>query len=195
MWGKVSRFFSSPPSYIHGFSTLQNSYERFNKSFAFLTWILLKTVNSILGNGREYITDVCVQISHFPGWPCSHRKRKATVEVSPRWNRSLTASLLASTNFISWQKPARFFTITVPDVNFQCSRSLAGKTSCFTNNPWKPRKFSHRETFVAYSISTMCLDMKNLCIFLFDSMHYQDIIIERPNMTLHMSPQLYCITE
>ena len=29
--------------------------ECFNKSFAFPTWILLKTVISILGNGREYI--------------------------------------------------------------------------------------------------------------------------------------------
>ena len=34
MQGKVLRFFPSPPSYIHG---LQNSYESFNKSFAFLT--------------------------------------------------------------------------------------------------------------------------------------------------------------
>ena len=60
MRGKVSRFFPSPPSYIHGFPTLQNSYERFNENFAFLRWILLKTVISILGNGREYITDTRV---------------------------------------------------------------------------------------------------------------------------------------
>jgi len=36
MRGKVSQFFPSPPSYIHGFPTLQNSYERFNENFAFL---------------------------------------------------------------------------------------------------------------------------------------------------------------
>ena len=102
---KVSRFFPSPPSYIHDFPTL---YERFNKKFTFLTWILLKTVIKILGNGRECITDMCVQISRFPGWPGSHRRRRATVEVSPRWNRLLTASLLASSAsyfLISRQKP------------------------------------------------------------------------------------------
>ena len=37
IWGKVSQIFPSPPSYIHGFPTLQNSLERFNESFAFLT--------------------------------------------------------------------------------------------------------------------------------------------------------------
>jgi len=37
MRGKFSRFFPSPPSYIHGFPTLQNSYECFNESFVFLT--------------------------------------------------------------------------------------------------------------------------------------------------------------
>jgi len=79
--GKSFVIFSSPFSNIHGFRTLQNSYERFNESFTFLTWILLKTVISILGNGREYITDTCVQISRFSGWPCSHRRR-TTVEVS-----------------------------------------------------------------------------------------------------------------
>ena len=66
-----------------------------------------KTVISILGNGREYITDKCMQISCFPGWPCSHRRR-ATVEVSSRWKRSLTTSLLASSVsyfLISWQNP------------------------------------------------------------------------------------------
>jgi len=37
MRGKVLQFFPSSPSYTHGFPTLQNSYERFNKSFVFLT--------------------------------------------------------------------------------------------------------------------------------------------------------------
>ena len=67
-------------------------------------------------------------VSHFPGWPWSHRRRRAkvelAVEVSPRWNRPLTASLLvslASYFLISWQKPSRFFTT-------KWSKSLAGKT-------------------------------------------------------------------
>ena len=55
----------------------------------------------------------CVQISRFPGWPCSHRRRRPTVEVIPRWNRLLTASLLASSASYSRQKPSRFFAITV----------------------------------------------------------------------------------
>ena len=57
--------------------------------------------------------------------------------------RALTASLLASSAsyfLISWQKPSRFFATTVPveyfleyfkifhGVNFQRSKSLAGKT-------------------------------------------------------------------
>ena len=36
MRGKVLQFFPSPLSLIHGFPTLQNSYECFNESFAFL---------------------------------------------------------------------------------------------------------------------------------------------------------------
>jgi len=55
--GKVSWFFPSPPSW---FPTLQNSYEGFNENFTFLRWILLNTVITVLGNGREYITDTCV---------------------------------------------------------------------------------------------------------------------------------------
>ena len=37
MWGEIFAIFPSPPSYIHGFPTLQNNYKRFNESFAFLT--------------------------------------------------------------------------------------------------------------------------------------------------------------
>ena len=54
--GKVSQFFFIPPSYIHGFPTLQNSYEHFNK----FRIPLLKTVTSMLGIGQQYITDTCV---------------------------------------------------------------------------------------------------------------------------------------
>ena len=142
MWGKVSWFFPSPPSYNYSFPTLQNSYKRFNEGFTFLTWILLKTVISMLGNGREYITDTCVCADFtLSGWLSRHRRRKATVEVSPRWNRSQTAFFLAPSAIyflISWQKPSRWFATTVEyslkyfkifhGVNFQRSISLAGKT-------------------------------------------------------------------
>jgi len=140
MWGKVLQFFPSPPSFIHGFPTMQTSYESFNESFAFFTWILLKTVISILGNGQEHIIDTYV--SRFHAFQDEHavtgREELATVEVSPRWNRLLTAFFWASSAsyfLISWQKPSRFFAIIVEyfskffhGVNFQRSKSLAGKT-------------------------------------------------------------------
>ena len=53
---------------------------------------------------RVHYWHMSVQISRFPGWPCIHSRRRATVEESPRWNscRSLTAfkllpNLLAET--------------------------------------------------------------------------------------------------
>ena len=110
---KVLWFFPSPPSYIHGFPTLQNSYERFNESFAFL--MLKLSLAYLEMDESTLLTHVCADFM-LPGWPCSHRRRRATVEVSPRWNRLLTASSLASPAsyfLISWQKPSRFFTTTV----------------------------------------------------------------------------------
>ena len=142
MWKNVSQFFLSPPLYVHGFSTLVNSNKCFNKSFAFLMWILLKIVISIASYSENNWTKVhywhmCEQISRFPGWPCSHRRRRAIDEVNLRWKRLLTAFLLAfSANYflISWQKPTRFFTTTVQyfleyfkffhGLNFQWSKSL-----------------------------------------------------------------------
>ena len=127
-------------SIIHSwFSNSTKQLQAFQQKFCIPTWILLKTVISIPGNGRLYITDTCVQISRFLGWSCSRRRRKATVEVSLKWNlRSLTASSLASSAsyfLIAWQKRYRFFATTVEyylkifhDVNFQRSKSLAGKT-------------------------------------------------------------------
>jgi len=112
--GKVSRFFQSPPSC---FPTLKNSYEHLNESFVFLTWILFKTVISILGNGRVYITGTCA--CRFHAFQDDHAVvggEQPTVEVSLRWNRSLTSSLLASSAsffLISWQKPSRFFVTAV----------------------------------------------------------------------------------
>ena len=119
MRGKVSRFFPSPPSYIHGFPTLQNSYECFNESFAFLTWILLKTVISIYSemDKSTLLTQVCADFS-FPRWPCSHRRRSSyTVEVSPRQNSWITNCFLVSV-FCKLlpnplEKPSRFFATTV----------------------------------------------------------------------------------
>jgi len=144
MWGKFHDFFHHHVhSNIHGFPTIQNSYKCFNKSFAFLTWILLKTVISILGNGREYITDTCVCRLHTfqDDNAVTGGEELQLSEVSPRWKRSLITSLLAcsaSYFLISWQKPSRFFASTVEyfveyfkifhGVNFQRNKSLAGKT-------------------------------------------------------------------
>ena len=88
----------------------------------------------MLENGREYITDTCV---------CRFRAEKSYSgsESEMKQIRALTASLLASSAsyfLISWQKPSRFFATTVEYsleyfkifhcVNFQRSKSLAGKT-------------------------------------------------------------------
>ena len=121
---------------------------------------LLKTVISTLGNGQEYIAEKCV--CRFHAFQDDHAVTGGEELQSLRWNRPLTTSLSASSaNYflISWQKPSRFFATTVEyflkyfkifhSVNFQRNRSLAGKT--FTVY-WKPRKSSHRETFVIYSI-------------------------------------------
>jgi len=85
MRGKVSQFFLSPPSYIHRFPNLQNSYERFNESFAFLTRILLKTVISIRTwkwtRVHYWQWHTYVQI---PGWLCSYWKE----EKSYSWSES-----------------------------------------------------------------------------------------------------------
>ena len=66
MRGKVLQFFPSPPSYIHEYiHGFKKQLREFQRKFRVPH---LKTVISILGNGREYITDTCVKISHFPGW-------------------------------------------------------------------------------------------------------------------------------
>jgi len=53
MWGKVLWFFHHN---LHTSSSTKQLWVFQRK----LTWILLKTVISILGNGQEYITDTCV---------------------------------------------------------------------------------------------------------------------------------------
>ena len=84
MWGKVLWFFPSPPSYIHGFPAVQNSYKHFNESFAFLMWILLETVISILGNGREYNTDTCLGAD----FTVSRMTMQSQEEKSYSWSES-----------------------------------------------------------------------------------------------------------
>ena len=73
----------------------------------------LKLVISILGNGREYITDTCVCRFHAfqDGRPCSQEKsyRWSESEIKQIANRFLAASYF----LISWQKPFTFFTTTV----------------------------------------------------------------------------------
>ena len=112
MWGKVSRFFSITTfclhTFMHGFPTLQNSNERFNESFAFLTWILLKTVISM--DESTLLTHVCADFTLSRMIMQTLEKLKwVRDETDPR---TLTASLLASSAsyfLISWQKPSRFF--------------------------------------------------------------------------------------
>ena len=122
-WGKVSWFYLHN-YYTHGFPTLKNmqlQYERFNESFALLTRILLKAVISILRNVREYITDA--RVRRFQDDHAVTERRRATVEVSPRWNRLLTTSLLVSSVsyfLISWQKDSSPLLWNVSHgVNFQ----------------------------------------------------------------------------
>ena len=86
------------------------------KSYSCSESEIKQIANRFLGNVWQHITDTCVQDFTLPGWLCSHRRRKATVAMSPRWNRSLTASLLAfsvSYFLMSWQKPSRFFATAV----------------------------------------------------------------------------------
>jgi len=74
-----------------------------------------------------------------------------TIEVRPRWNKSLTASLLASSAsyfLISWQKNlySRFFVTTV-------EYFLKIFSWCQLSAPLSAeQKFSHREFFVVYGM-------------------------------------------
>ena len=105
------------------FQLYKNSYECFNESFAFLMWILIKLSLMAYSEMDEntLLTHVCADFT-LSGMtvPCCHRRRKhgkATVEVSQRWNRWLTASLLASSAscfLIPWQKPSSHYCGTFP---------------------------------------------------------------------------------
>jgi len=139
--GKVLRFFPLPPSYIHGFPTPQNIYEYFNKSFAFLMWTLLKTA---LAYSEMDKSTLLTRVSRFHAFWARMTMALSQEEKSYSWSESemkqirvpvLTTSLLASSASYSWQKPSRFFATTVEyflkifhSVNFQRSKSLAGKT-------------------------------------------------------------------
>jgi len=103
MWGKVIQF-SSITMHLYTFMVFQlyktatkHHTKHFNESFTFLTWILFKTVISILWNEQEYIilTYVCAYC-RFYTFQNDHAvaggEARATVKVSPRRNRSLTAS-------------------------------------------------------------------------------------------------------
>ena len=135
MWGKVSRFFFFITTFIHSwFSNSTKQLRAFQRKLCVNSSgeFSLKTVISILGNGREYFTDTCVCRFHEETWE----------EKSYSGSESeLTASLFVSffcKLLISWQKPSRLFATTVEyflkyvkkfyGVNFQRSKSLAGKT-------------------------------------------------------------------
>jgi len=85
MWGKVSRFFPSPPSYIHGFPTF---YKRFNESFAFLRWTEFSL--KLLLAYSEMDESALLQISRFPGWPCICSHRRKAKELQSKWVRDKT---------------------------------------------------------------------------------------------------------
>ena len=81
---KFRNFF---PLCIHGFPTLQNSYEHFNESFAFLTWILLKTVISILRNRWKYIAETWV-CTDFTLSRMTKQSQEENSEKSYSWSES-----------------------------------------------------------------------------------------------------------
>ena len=98
MQGKVSRFFPSPPSLIHGFPTLQNSYECFNESFAFLTWILVKTVISIYSemDKSAFNTDTSVCRFQLSKWPAMHSQEEKSYSWSESEIKHIANSFLVS---------------------------------------------------------------------------------------------------
>ena len=102
--------------------------------------VLVETTKHLLDSPlRVQFWYMCARFHAFHDDHAVRHRRRAhsTVEVSPRWNRLLTASLLGSSAsyfLISKQKPSRFFTTIVEyfkifhSINFQWSKSLAGKT-------------------------------------------------------------------
>ena len=83
--GKSFTIFPSPPSYIHSwFFNSAKQLRVFQRKFRIPHVNSPKTVINILGNGREYITDTCVQTSAFQDDHAVTGGRRATVEVSPR---------------------------------------------------------------------------------------------------------------
>ena len=112
------------------------------KSYSCSESEIKQIANRFLGNVWQHITDTCVQDFTLPGWICSHRRRRATVAMSPRWNRSLTASLLAfsasyflrlgrnplDSSPLLWNISRLENFKNFHGVNFQQSKSLAGKT-------------------------------------------------------------------
>jgi len=103
---KFCDFFPSPPSYTHGFPTLQNNYSLTSVSTKVSHSsheFFLKLSLAYSWNGQEYTL-----LTHFHAFQDDHAvtgRRIVTVEVSPRRNRSITASLLASSPsyfLISW---------------------------------------------------------------------------------------------
>ena len=67
-------------------------------------------------DGNTLLTHVCADFMLSRMTMRSQEEKRATVEVTTRWNRSLTATLLASSAsyfLISWQKRSKFFAPTV----------------------------------------------------------------------------------
>ena len=148
---KVSRFAGfiryvsfaifSITTFVHSwFSNSTKHLWAFHESFVFLTWILLKTVISILRNGQEYIADTCVHISCFD----SRMTMQSQEEKSYSWSESemkqITNHFLVSffckllnpldSSPLLWNISSNIFHV----VNFQWSKSLAGSLLIFREN-------------------------------------------------------------
>ena len=129
----VSFVIFSITTFVHSwFSKSTKQLRAFHESFVFLTWILLKTVISILGNGREYIADMCVHISRFD----SRMTMQSQEEKSYSWSEpeikqivnhflvSFFCKLLNPLDSLPllWNISSNIFHV----VNFQRSKILAG---------------------------------------------------------------------
>ena len=76
MRGKVSRFFPSLPPYIHGFQLYKTATSVSTKASHSSREFSLKLSLTYWEMDERTLLDTCVQISRFPGWPCSQQEEK-----------------------------------------------------------------------------------------------------------------------
>ena len=142
MWGKVLRFFPSPPSYtsmvFQLYKTAMSVSTRASHSSREFSLKLPLAYSEMDEN--TLLTHLCAnfKLSRITMQSQEESFMQLKPAVSPRWNRSLTASLLASSVsyfLISWQNPLDSSPLLwniSHGVNFQRSKSYQGKLSRFT---------------------------------------------------------------